>query len=210
MPRARFETDPSPRDTHLLLISSLGRLRWQEITGYGKRALVETAMGRYKALIGERLRCRRDAARRTEAVVGCCRLAPQPQGSLAGFYVPVRPRRGSQLHARRRKAQLRASFGDPSVNRGRHGAELVDLGSVHQRHALEELSRLGAVQCQQALPHRPQQRIRSLGIHLDPGKQQRTDHRADGQHGVALFPREECRAGVNGFGRGGVSSGGVG
>ena len=74
VPSAGFETEPSPRDTHLLMISSLGRMRWQEITGYGQRALVETAMGRYKALIGERLRCRGDAARRTEAVVGAAVL----------------------------------------------------------------------------------------------------------------------------------------
>ena len=70
VPSAGFETDPSPRDTHLLTIESLGRLGWQEVTGYGKRALVETAMGRYKSLIGERLRSRGDAARCTEAVVG--------------------------------------------------------------------------------------------------------------------------------------------
>ena len=70
VPSVGFETDPSPRDTHLLTIESLGRLGWQEVTGYGKRALVETAMGRYKSLIGERLRSRGDAARRTEAVVG--------------------------------------------------------------------------------------------------------------------------------------------
>ena len=73
MPSAAFDTDPSARDTHLLMISSLGRMRWQEITGYGQRALVETAIGRYKTLIGERLRCRGDAARRTEAVVGAAR-----------------------------------------------------------------------------------------------------------------------------------------
>ena len=74
VPSAGFETDPSPRDTHLLTIASLGRLGWQEVTGYGKRALVETAMGRYKSLIGERLRSRGDAARRTEAVVGAAVL----------------------------------------------------------------------------------------------------------------------------------------
>ena len=74
VPSAGFETDPSPRDTHLLTIASLGRLGWQEVTGYGKRALVETAMGRYKGLIGERLRSRGDAARRTEAVVGAAVL----------------------------------------------------------------------------------------------------------------------------------------
>jgi hypothetical protein len=74
VPSAGFETDPSPCDTHLLMIASLGRLGWQEVTGYGKRALVETAMGRYKGLIGERLRSRGDAARRTEAVVGAAVL----------------------------------------------------------------------------------------------------------------------------------------
>ena len=56
------------------MISSLGRMRWQEIVGYGRRALVETTMGRYRALIGERLRCRNDAAGRTEAVVGAAVL----------------------------------------------------------------------------------------------------------------------------------------
>ena len=70
VPSSEFETDPSVRDTHLLTIASLGRLGWQAVTGYGKRALVETTMGRYKSIIGERLRSRGDAAQRTEAVVG--------------------------------------------------------------------------------------------------------------------------------------------
>ena len=74
VPSVGFETDPSPRDTHLLTIESLGRLGWQEVTGYGQRALVETAMGRYKSPISERLRCRGDAARCTEAVVGAAGL----------------------------------------------------------------------------------------------------------------------------------------
>ena len=70
VPSAEFETDASPRDAHLLTIASLGRLGWQEVAGYGKRALVKTAMGRYKSLIGERLRSRGDAARRTKTVIG--------------------------------------------------------------------------------------------------------------------------------------------
>jgi hypothetical protein len=74
VPSVGFETDPSPRDPHLLMITSLGRLGWQEVTEYGKRALVETAMGRYKSLIGERVRARGEAARRTEAVVGAAVL----------------------------------------------------------------------------------------------------------------------------------------
>ena len=70
VPSAGFETEASQRDTHLLTIESLGRLGWQEITGYGRRALVETAMGRYKSIIGPRLRARGEAGQRTEAVIG--------------------------------------------------------------------------------------------------------------------------------------------
>ena len=71
VPCARFEADPSVRDTHLLMmIASLGRMGWREVTGYGRRALVETAMGRYKGIIGARLRTRGEAAQRTEAIVG--------------------------------------------------------------------------------------------------------------------------------------------
>ncbi len=63
-------TEASLRDVHVHTVAALGRLGWQEVTGYGRRALVETTMGRYKALIGPRLRARHDAGRRTEAAVG--------------------------------------------------------------------------------------------------------------------------------------------
>jgi hypothetical protein len=75
-PRARstppieLGTDPSRRDVHVHTVAALGRLGWQEVTGYGRRALVETTMGRYMALIGARLRARADAGRRTEAAIG--------------------------------------------------------------------------------------------------------------------------------------------
>lgn len=68
-PSAQFETKPCTRDTHLLMIQSLGRLDWQEATGYGKRALVETTMGRYKAIIGPRLRARHWHGQQTEAAI---------------------------------------------------------------------------------------------------------------------------------------------
>ena len=68
-PSAQFETDPTMRDTHLLMIQSLGRLDWQEACGYGKRALVETTMGRYKAIIGPRLRARDWRGQKIETAV---------------------------------------------------------------------------------------------------------------------------------------------
>ncbi len=61
---------PTQRDRHLAMIAEQGRLAWQATAGYGQRYLVETIMGRYKALIGPRLRARGFAAQQTEAAVG--------------------------------------------------------------------------------------------------------------------------------------------
>jgi transposase len=61
---------PSQRDEHILLIAARGRLGWQKETDYGRRALVETAMGRYKAIIGSRLRARSLIGQRAEAAFG--------------------------------------------------------------------------------------------------------------------------------------------
>jgi transposase len=55
---------------HILLIAARGRLGWQKETDYGRRALVETAMGRYKAIIGSRLRARSLIGQRAEAAFG--------------------------------------------------------------------------------------------------------------------------------------------
>ena len=61
---------PTQRDCHLKMITEQGRLAWQKATDYGQRSLVETTMGRYKALIGPRLRARGFAAQQTEAAIG--------------------------------------------------------------------------------------------------------------------------------------------
>ena len=60
----------SQRDRHLDMINTQGRLAWQTATGYRQRALVETTMGRYRSLIGPRLRARRFEAQQTEAAIG--------------------------------------------------------------------------------------------------------------------------------------------
>ena len=46
------------RDRHIQLIAERGRIGWQRATGYGRRNHVETAIGRYKHLIGPQLRAR--------------------------------------------------------------------------------------------------------------------------------------------------------
>ena len=56
-----------------------GRLKWQSGTGYGKRALIETTMGRYKGVIGPRMRARSLLAQQTEAAIGVERSAQDKQ-----------------------------------------------------------------------------------------------------------------------------------
>jgi hypothetical protein len=65
------DTAPSPRDRHVQTIQEKGRRGWERAVGYGKRSLVETAMFRYKTLIGPTLRARTLPAQRTEAHVAC-------------------------------------------------------------------------------------------------------------------------------------------
>ena len=48
----------SQRDRHIRFIAETGRMAWQRATGYGRRSLAETAVGRYKAIIGPKLRAR--------------------------------------------------------------------------------------------------------------------------------------------------------
>ena len=57
----------SRRDRHIRLIAERGRMAWQRATGYGRRSLAETAVGRYKAIIGPKLRARGLPAEQGEA-----------------------------------------------------------------------------------------------------------------------------------------------
>jgi Transposase DDE domain len=74
VPSSAIHIAPSLRDRHLELIQEKGRIGWEKAVGYGRRALVETAMFRYKTLIGPTLRARKFAAQRVEARVACAVL----------------------------------------------------------------------------------------------------------------------------------------
>ncbi|MBB6261474.1 hypothetical protein FHS77_002029 [Paenochrobactrum gallinarii] len=63
--------NPSVRDRHIAEIKTQGRMAWQSITDYGRRAKAETSMGRYKSIIGNRLRSRKLANQKTEVILGC-------------------------------------------------------------------------------------------------------------------------------------------
>jgi hypothetical protein len=49
-------------------------MKWPAATDYGKRSLVETAIGRYKSIIGRRLPARSLPGQQTEVAIGCAVL----------------------------------------------------------------------------------------------------------------------------------------
>ena len=73
LPNRRPYRDPQ-RDQHIRTIQDRGRLGWQKAVGYGRRSLGETAMFRYKTIIGRGLRARTLPAQKAEARVACSGL----------------------------------------------------------------------------------------------------------------------------------------
>ena len=59
------------RDGHLAAIAKRGRLGWQRGSGHNRRSLAETAVCRYKTIIGRRLHARTLPNQRSEAKIGC-------------------------------------------------------------------------------------------------------------------------------------------
>jgi hypothetical protein len=66
VPSRATETAPTQRDRHLQLIAKRGRRGWQTASGYTKRARAETAISRFKRVIGDELRSHTDERRATE------------------------------------------------------------------------------------------------------------------------------------------------
>jgi hypothetical protein len=69
VPSATAESEPTQRDRHLQHIAERGRMGWQRASGYTKRARAEAAIGRWKQVIGDRLRAHTDERRATEVDV---------------------------------------------------------------------------------------------------------------------------------------------
>jgi hypothetical protein len=69
LPSDTAVTAPTQRDGHLQCITEHGRAAWQKTSGYNIRARVEATIGRFKQVIGDRLRCRTDQRRATEVDV---------------------------------------------------------------------------------------------------------------------------------------------
>jgi hypothetical protein len=62
--------NPSIRDRHIVEIEAHGRIAWQKSSGYNQRSRIETQIGRWKAVIGHKLKARSFENQKTEAKIG--------------------------------------------------------------------------------------------------------------------------------------------
>ena len=84
---AQAEPPPTQRDRHIQRIAETGRMEWQRETKYGHRSKEETAMARYKGILGGHLHARTPPAQQAEAMIGVSDLNRMLD---AGRPVPVR------------------------------------------------------------------------------------------------------------------------
>jgi IS5 family transposase len=69
VPGPTAATAPTQWGLQVRSIDEHGRTNWQKATGYNKRSKVEAATSRYKRVIGDTLKSRGDARRRTEVAI---------------------------------------------------------------------------------------------------------------------------------------------
>ena len=62
--------NPSIRDQHIAEIEAHGRMAWQKSSGYNQRSRIETQIGRWKAVVGPKLKARNFENQKTEAKIG--------------------------------------------------------------------------------------------------------------------------------------------
>jgi len=70
VPSPRSTYDPTLRDGHITEIYVRGRLAWQASSSYNQRSRMEAQIGRWKGVIGSKLRARSFENQRTEARIG--------------------------------------------------------------------------------------------------------------------------------------------
>ena len=71
VPSPKFKQNPTQRDEHVNFINMNSRSSWKSKFQYYRRLLIENTMGRFKGIIGAKLRSRDFAAQEVEIKIGC-------------------------------------------------------------------------------------------------------------------------------------------
>jgi hypothetical protein len=69
VPGGTAETAPTRRDARLRCAAERGRTGWQRSSGYGRRALVESDIARWKRVVGDGLRSQTEGRQATEVAI---------------------------------------------------------------------------------------------------------------------------------------------
>lgn len=85
VPSADAAQSRTSRDRHIDMIATQGRMGWQKSSGYNQRSRVEAQMGRWKTVIGPRLKARTLANQRTEVAIDVSILNRMARLGRAGF-----------------------------------------------------------------------------------------------------------------------------
>jgi len=75
-----------PRDENLRRIRAVGRQQWKQESGYHQRSLAETAMFRFKTILGDHLSARVLPNQQTEARIKCAALNRMTQLGMPDSY----------------------------------------------------------------------------------------------------------------------------
>lgn len=70
IPNPQSRRDPSQRDQHIAAIQPHGRIAWQSSSGYNQRSRGETQIGRWKGVIGAKLKARCFENQKAEVRIG--------------------------------------------------------------------------------------------------------------------------------------------
>jgi hypothetical protein len=114
VPSDAAETVPTRRDAHLRCIAERGRMARQRASGYGRRALVEADISRWKRVTGDGLRFQTDGRQATEVAIAADALnrsSTSDARSTSASHDPehgsgsVRPHRGPCNKAHQRPHQ---------------------------------------------------------------------------------------------------------
>jgi len=69
LPLIENQDEQTERDHHILDLEAKGQMAWQKAHDYRRRSLVEATVGRYKSVIGDRLRSRHDDTQSVEVAI---------------------------------------------------------------------------------------------------------------------------------------------
>ena len=70
IPSPSSTAKPSLRDRHIAAIQTRGRMAWQSDSGYNQRSRIEAQIGRWKTVIGPKLKARCFENQQTETIIG--------------------------------------------------------------------------------------------------------------------------------------------